>query len=70
MDLVAQNLVTPGGKGRNHKIIPPPASAQTARRVAKPTRIIRYLSNESFHHLGEFTTVLFNAAEAKLAERG
>jgi DNA-binding LacI/PurR family transcriptional regulator len=70
MDLVAQNLIIPGGKGRNHTIIAPPASVLAARRVAKPTRIIRYLSNEPFHHLGEFTTMLVNAAEAKLGERG
>lgn len=70
MDLAAQNLVTPGGKGRNHKIIPHPAMAQTARRIVKPTRIIRFLSNEAFHHLGELTTTVFNAIETKLAERG
>jgi DNA-binding LacI/PurR family transcriptional regulator len=69
-DLAAQNLIDPGGKGRNHRIIAPPTSTQKATRKAKPTKIIRYLSNEAFHELGELSTLIYKAAEAKLATRG
>jgi DNA-binding LacI/PurR family transcriptional regulator len=68
--LAAQNLIVPGGKGRNHQISAVPPAMKKASLKAKPTRIIRFLSNEAFHELGELTTMSFNAAADKLAKAG
>jgi DNA-binding LacI/PurR family transcriptional regulator len=69
-DLASQNLIIPGGNGRNHRIAVPSTLVKKAAKKAKRPRIIRYLSNEAFHELGELTTLIYRSAETKLAARG
>ncbi len=69
-DLASQNLIIPGGNGRNHRIAAPSTLVKKAAKKAKLSRVIRYLSNEAFHELGELTTLIYRSAETKLAARG
>lgn len=68
--LAAKKLILPGGNGRNHTIVARSVSAKKDVRKSKPSRMIRYLSNEPFFQLGELSTKVYSTVEAKLADRG